>query len=40
VTAASKRLAEALGFVALWICGTALGAEARAWLDRNSMHMG
>jgi hypothetical protein len=40
VTAASKRLAAALGFVALWICGTALGAEARAWLDRNSMHMG
>jgi len=24
----------------LWICGTAAAAEARAWLDRNSMHMG
>ena len=34
------RLAVALGFAALWICGSAAGAEARAWLDRNSMHMG
>jgi hypothetical protein len=40
MTAALKRGAAALGFVALWICGTALGAEARAWLDRNSMHIG
>ena len=39
-TAALKRFAAAFGFVALWICGTAVGAEARAWLDRNSMHMG
>ena len=30
-----------LGFAALWICATrGCGAEARAWLDRNSMHMG
>jgi hypothetical protein len=30
----------ALGFAALWICTTAAAADARAWLDRNSMHMG
>lgn len=35
-----RRTAAALGFAALWICGTAAAAEARAWLDRNSMHMG
>ena len=40
MTAWAPRLAAALGFVALWICGTAAAAEARAWLDRNSMHMG
>jgi len=40
MTAWSARLAAALGFVALWICGSASAAEARAWLDRNSMHMG
>jgi hypothetical protein len=40
VNAFVARLAVALGFTALWICGTAAGAEARAWLDRNSMHMG
>ena len=34
------RLAVLLGFAALWICAIAVGAEARAWLDRNSMHMG
>ena len=35
------RIASLLGLVALWICGTAAAApEARAWLDRNSMHMG
>jgi len=40
VNAFVARLAVALGFAALWICGSAAGAEARAWLDRNSMHMG
>jgi hypothetical protein len=30
-----------LGFLALWICAqSAAAAEARAWLDRTSMHMG
>jgi len=30
----------ALAFVALFICGNAFAAEARAWLDRNSMRVG
>ncbi|HEX3122683.1 MAG TPA: BatD family protein [Rhodanobacteraceae bacterium] len=35
------RIAGLLGFVALWICESAAAApEARAWLDRNSMHIG
>jgi len=35
------RIAGLLGFVALWICESAAAApEARAWLDRNSMHVG
>jgi hypothetical protein len=34
------RCAGLFGLAALWICGNALGAEARAWLDRASMHMG
>ena len=40
MTAPASRLAAVLGFVALWICGTASAADARAWLDRNSMHLG
>lgn len=36
-----RRIAALLGIVALWICASAAAApEARAWLDRNSMHMG
>jgi len=39
VNAFVARLAT-VSFFALWICASAAGAEARAWLDRNSMHMG
>ena len=35
-----QRAAVLLGLVALWICGSAFGAEARAWLDRSSMSLG
>ena len=39
--ARSLRIAGLLGFVALWICeNVAAAPEARAWLDRNSMHIG
>ncbi len=35
------RIAGLFGFVALWICESVVAApEARAWLDRNSMHIG
>ncbi len=35
------RIAGLLGFAALWICESAAAApEARAWLDRNNMHIG
>jgi hypothetical protein len=35
------RIAGLFGFVALWICESVAAApEARAWLDRNSMHIG
>ena len=41
MNARSLRLAGLLGFVALWICQSVAAApEARAWLDRNSMHVG
>ena len=40
MSALASRLAAAFGVAALWICGTAAAADARAWLDRNSMHLG
>ena len=41
MNARSLRIAGLLGFVALWICESVAAApEARAWLDRNSMHIG
>jgi len=41
MNARSLRIAGLLGFVALWICESVAAApEARAWLDRNSMHVG
>ena len=41
MNARSLRIAGLLGFVALWICeNVAAAPEARAWLDRNSMHIG
>jgi len=41
MNARSLRLAGLIGFVALWICESVAAApEARAWLDRNSMHVG
>jgi len=39
--AAMRRLVVLLaGFAAMWICADAPAAEARAWLDRASMHQG
>jgi BatD DUF11 like domain len=37
---ASAWLAGIAGIAALWICGNVGAAEARAWLDRTSMHVG
>ena len=40
MTSLMQRIARIIGIASLWICGNAIAADARAWLDRTSMHLG